>query len=403
MIYGITSSIQNIMVLNKGLLEIGGVAIPNTIMANNKTEARERAEREGLYFALTFLTPLVFLPFFNKSFLKLHKISDKFGGFNDRIMHLSKKYLTKDGKYLEEGMNELLETFKNKANYEKISTAFQNILNKFPDKEVLRKKLIEVHSQVFLSDFITSSLMISSIPWISNLITKKRTRKSGFSAKFKMVDNKKLEEDGKKHEQTKYKKMAAVIGTILVSGIGTYVGLRKGMLAGNSSRFGNIIKKYAHKFDYDQGIFMSRLILLLITLCSDLPSSILSSRDKEEVKYNTARNLVLDGVFFAGDIILNNLAARAIDHFAETKLIDDSKLKEKNTLWNRITCPLRTFKEIDANKIKLDEKTLRKTKVAGVWMFWGNFLLLCGLLGFGLPYVLNKTLRKDINKEKYKN
>ncbi|MEI8128854.1 MAG: hypothetical protein WCG95_04465 [bacterium] len=112
MLYNLTSNIQTNMVLNKGLLEIGGIAVPNTIMANNKVEARERAERESLFFSLAFIAPFGFLPLFNKSFLKLNKISDKFNGFDDKIMHLSKKYLTKDGKYLEEGVKELLKTFK---------------------------------------------------------------------------------------------------------------------------------------------------------------------------------------------------------------------------------------------------------------------------------------------------
>lgn len=401
MLYGITSNIQTNMVLNKGILELGGIALPNTIMANNKTEARERAEREGLFFALAFIAPFVFLPLLNKSFLKLHKISDKLNGFDDKIMHLSKKYLTKDGQYLEEGMNELLKAFKGSknSNYEKINLTFQNILNKFPDKEILRKKLIKTHTHILLSDFIISSLMIGSVPWISNVITKKRTGKTGFSAKFKMVDEKKLKDDSKKHEETKNTKMIAMLGTILISGIGLYATLRNGMLAKNSSKLGNFIKKHADKFDYKDGIFMSRAVLLLITLCSDMPSTILSSRDKEEVKYNTVRNLALNGIFFGGDLILNNIAAQAIDKMAGTKLLDESKLKEKNTFLRKMTCPLKTFKEIDENKIKLDEATLRKTKRAGIGVFWGNFVLLCGLLGFALPYVLNKNLRKNVKEE----
>ncbi len=81
----------------------------------------------------------------------------------------------------------------------------QDILKKFPDKEVLRKKLINAHSQVFLSDFIVTGLLICSIPWLSNFITKQRTGKTGFSAKFEMVDDKTLNKDGKNHEQTKRK------------------------------------------------------------------------------------------------------------------------------------------------------------------------------------------------------
>lgn len=399
MLYNLTSNIQSNMVLNKGLLELGGYAVPSVIMSNNKVEAREKAERSGFLFGISFIAPFLLLPLFNKGFLKLNKISNKFGGFDDKIMHMSKKYLTKDGKYLEEGMNELLKTFEGKNDYKAISTSFQNIINKFPDKELLRKQLIKTHTQVFFSDFVSSALMMGSIYWGSNLLTREKTGKDGFSAKFEMVDEKKLKDDAKNYEQSKLKKMAIAIGLILGSGLGIATILKKGMLAKDSSKFGNFIKKHVSKFDYTKGIFMSRATLLGIMLFGDVPNTLLASRDKEEFKYNTIKNAALIGTFFGGDLILNNVAARIIDKSIGTKLIDDSKFKEKKTFWNKITCPLRTFKEINENKINLSENTLRKTKLAGVGMFWGNFVVLCGIMGFGLPYVLNKILRKDVTKD----
>lgn len=401
MLYNITSNIQTNMVLNKGLLELGGVAVPNTIMANNKTEARERAEREGLYFAFAFLAPFVFLPLFNRWFLKLNKVTGASNGFDHKIMNLSKKYLTKDGKYLEEGMSKLLEKFKTKkdANYEKINDSFKNILKKFPDKEVLRKKLIRAHSDVMFSDIVISGIMLGSVPWISNFITQIKTGKKGFSAKFEMVDDKKLREDAKAHERTKMKKIAILLSSIFLSAGGLYAGFKKGMSAKESSKFSNFVKKYADTLDYKDGIFMSRTMLLLLTLCSDFPGSILSGRDKDEVKYAVVRNLILNGMFFGGDIILNGLAGNIIDKSMKTKLMDDSTLKDKNNFWKRITCPLRTFEDINKNEIKLDEKTLQKTKKAGVGMFWGNFLLLCALIGFGMPAVLNKNLKRDVKND----
>ena len=395
------------MVLNKGLLEIGGVAVPNTIMANNKTEARERAEREGLYFAFAFIAPFICLPFFNKSFLKLAKISKQPNGFEDKIMHVSKKYLTKDGKYLEEGINNVLKDFENKKNhnhknYDKIKEAFDNILKTTPDKEVLRKKLIKVHSNVLLSDFLVSGLTLISIPWISNFITTLRTGKAGFSAKFNMVDEKTRKEESKEFEKTKKLKMAALITSVLGAGLLLSVGLKTGLLAKNTSHFGNFVKKHASKFDYKDGIFMSRTILLIATLFADFPSGILSCRDKDEVKYSLIRNIAIDSMFFGGDIAINAVAARVIDGTCGTKLLDESDLKEKNTLWRRLSCPTKTFKEIEENKINLDAKTLSKTKKAGIGMFWGNFAILCAMIGFGLPYILNKNLKENVAKKKEK-
>ena len=148
--YNITSGIQSNMVLNKGLLEIGGYAVPSVIMANNKVEAREKAERSGLLFGISFIAPFLLLPIFNKSFLKLNKISDKFAGYDDKIMHMSKKYLTKDGKYLEEGINELLNEFKNNkkiiknANYAEINNS---LVNDCKIISVMLTKLIKARSK----------------------------------------------------------------------------------------------------------------------------------------------------------------------------------------------------------------------------------------------------------------
>ena len=50
--YNVTSNIQTNMILNKGILELGGFAVPSVIMANNKVEAREKAERSGLSFSI---------------------------------------------------------------------------------------------------------------------------------------------------------------------------------------------------------------------------------------------------------------------------------------------------------------------------------------------------------------
>lgn len=397
--YAITSNIQNNMVLNKGLLELGGYAIPSVIMANNKVEARERAERSAGLFSVAYLTPLILLPLFNKSFLKLNKITDKLADRSSIIL-VSKKYLTKDGKYLEEGINELLKSLETKKNYNEIKTSLQDILKKFPDKEILRKKLIKTHAQVILSDFLATGFMFGSVYWSSNFLTKKKTGKDGFSAKFEMVDDKTLKENAKKHEQGKYKKMFLAIGLILAGGFGLSSALKRGISTPKISKFGNFMKKYADKFDYTDGIFMSRATFFGINLFSDLPNTLLASRDKEELKYNIIKNIAFIATFFGGDLVLNNLSARLIDKAISTKLIDDSKVKEKNTIWNKINSPLRSFKDIAENKIKLDGKALQKTKTAGVAMFWWNFAVLCAICGFGLPYMLNKILRKDVAKNK---
>ena len=46
-IYNITAQVQENTVLNRGLLDIGGYAIPQIIMSNNKDEKIERCENSA--------------------------------------------------------------------------------------------------------------------------------------------------------------------------------------------------------------------------------------------------------------------------------------------------------------------------------------------------------------------
>jgi hypothetical protein len=46
---------------------------------------------------------------------------------------------------------------------------------------------------------------------------------------------------------------------------------------------------------------------------------------------------------------------------------------------------------------------LKKTKSAGASLYWVSLLTNTLLIGFGLPKVLNKFLRHNINKEKIEN
>ena len=56
--YSLTSYIESNTVVNRAILELGGYAAPNVIMANNKVEARERAEKAALFFGFSILLPI---------------------------------------------------------------------------------------------------------------------------------------------------------------------------------------------------------------------------------------------------------------------------------------------------------------------------------------------------------
>lgn len=392
-LYNITTNVQNNMILNKGLLEIGGLTLPSTIMANNKVEARERAEKGGLYFSISFLSPLILLPLFNKLFLKQQGVSDIFSKGEACIMHLSKKYLSKDAKYMEEGLDKLKETFKN----ENAKRGIGNILNRFPDKEVLRQKLIKTNRNVLFTDFLTTGAMMGSILWASNYITKKKTGQNGFSAEFDMANKEYLEQKAQDYVKNKRKNMLTATGILGLASVAISAIAHKGMTSKANTKLGKLLKNNVDKFDYSKGIYMSRLLLAAVTLAGDVPNIILSSRDKEERKYNAIKTAIVFSTFMGGDLILNNIASKIIDKIAGTKLVNRDKIKPNSSLWKKITAPINSFDEIET-KLK-DSPELLKTKRAGIAMFWGNFILLTGILGFGIPFVLNKMVKKNVDKD----
>lgn len=53
--YEITTTVQENTLLNRGLLDIGGCAIPQAIMSNNKDEAIERLTGSGLILQCLFV------------------------------------------------------------------------------------------------------------------------------------------------------------------------------------------------------------------------------------------------------------------------------------------------------------------------------------------------------------
>lgn len=103
-VFNTVSNIESNILLNKGITDLGGFVIPQAIMSNNKDESIERVFKSLLYFGITFVSPLFLLPLINKGALSHFKIVNNFKNDEKKILQVSKKYLTKDGKYLQEGI-----------------------------------------------------------------------------------------------------------------------------------------------------------------------------------------------------------------------------------------------------------------------------------------------------------
>lgn len=399
--YNLTSQIQSNTLLNRGLLDIGGIAVPQMAMSNNKDEAIERGSMSGLYFAASFLAPFVLLPFFNKVFLSQAGITKNFKTSEKRIIEVSKEYLVKDSKFLVDGIRKTAEKIEQKA-FKKgknttIKKDFENILTNFDGKiDVLKDKMIKAHENIYSADYICTGLMFSAVPWLATEITKLRTKRSGYSATYSMIDENKSSQNAKSHESQKKKKLLASLLIAVVPGIIVPKLVTKGLTG--DSKFLNFIKKNPANFNYKKGIYPSKAIFALMWFLCDFPSTVVSARDKYERKDRILRSSGMLSIFFFGDSILNNVLGRFSDRVFKTKIMDRSKITEKTGFIKKAFMQPKTFEQIEDLQ-GVSKKILNRTKRVGAGLYWVTLLANMGLLGFGLPAFLNKVLKTNVKKD----
>lgn len=398
-IYGATCYVQNHTLINRGITTLGGSTIPQCIMSNNKYEAQERGLMGAIYFFASYLTPILLLPIYNKHFLKNKGIINSINGVGNKIIQVSKKYLTY-GANLKEGLEKTASFFDKKTNTKKYQKAFEQIYNKYNDEKQLKKDLLSVHEKILMTDFITTAIMWSAIPWIATEFTEHQTKRKDFSAGFKLKND-----DSKSKseiEKSKLKKLIWNIGFSVIPGILFAKTITKGLSTNSSNKFLQKISKNAQNFDYTSGTNMSKLIYASIWVLSSFPAKLISSRDSNELKDRALRDIGLFTMFFGGDFLINNIAGRFCDKFLGTKIMDDNN-KNLN-FFQKFKMSLRNFRTLDEIK-DISPKVLKKTKNIGAVLYWFSLLTNTALIGFGLPKILNKFLRHNIeieNKQKLK-
>ena len=185
---------ENVM-LNKAVLD-ASVDIPFVILANNKTERKERLRRVSVNYTLCFLSPFISLPLTNKLALKqFTKLIPKFFAKEGSIIEISNKYLANKD-LLKEGLEKLAEQ-KNKELQDKLKrpllkdeiTDYSGIVKKFDGNyELIRKKLINAKNAVLSFDFLFSTSSVTGMAILNNKLTKNETKMNGYSAEFELAD-----------------------------------------------------------------------------------------------------------------------------------------------------------------------------------------------------------------------
>ena len=389
-LYDATAFIQAHTLLNRGLTNIGGCTIPNAIMSNTKEEALERLGMSALSVSFAFIMPLFLLPRYNRFFLAKNNIVKNFENNEKKIIQVSKEFLTKDTKTMVDGIRE-------SAKQLKVEKDFENILTRFNGREEeLKTKLLKAHEQILRSDFMSTGLLMGSIPWIATGVTEYKTGRKGFSATFKMLEEKKVSK--KEHQKSKLKKLAGTLAFAFIPGIILSRLVTKGL----SAKTANIIKNNAQNFNYTSGVSMSKTINAMKWAFTGFLAKLPSSRDKYELKDRSAREGATFVMFFGGDYLLNNILGRLSDAFLGTKIMDTDKFKgEKIGFFKSFALPVRRFKKIN-NLKNVSPEIIKRTRNTGAVLYWVSLITNMAVLGFSVPRFLNKFLRHSVQKDRQK-
>lgn len=378
--YSTTAALEENVLLNKALFDLTGSDIPWVIMANNKEERRERINRGALSVIMVFVSPLVALPFINRFAMKnVCKLTPKIFSKDYNAIKLSNKYLVNENE-TKKGLDLLSKELK---------IDFSNVIKNATNYETLRKKIIAAKNIVLGFDLLMVAGIFGHIGFYNDWQTRKKIGQIGFSAELEMADKKIIEKRAKKQEEIRKFKYTGFLFVLGTTAIALPMAIKRGLTSNKNNKFANYIKEHATKFDYKDAIFMSRLAMALSFIAAHT-GIFLSSRNKTEMKDNAIRSTTTISIFFLGDLLLASVLGQVSDKFLKTKIINKNN---KGSLLNKILPPVKTLKELK----NIQDK---RTKAIATGVFWFNFTSLAALMGFIVPKMINKIVKKDVSKDK---
>ena len=345
------------------------------------------------------------LPFLNRLSTKyVGKLTKNFWSNNHKVIHISNDYLkdadtmmselTKMAKDVKKNPIESLYYKLNPENRYNSNLNIDELLQLADgDKEKLRLKIIKSKKSVFILDCISTFGILGSVPFINNEITKSESGQSGFSAEMSMADKEIVEKRAQNHEKNKKKKYLAFISVLGATTFAMSLSAFSSLKSKSNKKFVNSLKNGAKLFDYNKGIYMSRLPFFMGFMLTTLANA-LAARNGTERKDITIRQGVGSVVFFGGDLLLSSLFTNISDRVFGTKLRKDSGLNKSaiSKIFPKVKSISQVIEEVEQGKIS------KANKKVSAGIFWANMIILMVSMGYAVPAVLNKMIRHDVNE-----
>ena len=404
--YNVTRELDSSVMLSRALIDLCGCDIPWVIMANNNTERKEKSRKLFSGFAIAWLTPFVTLPLSNRFAMKhIGKLTKNFWSNNHKAIHISNEFLKDTKSMMSELQRMANKTDKNpleaifgklnpKKKYEQKLNIDELLKSVGGDEEKLRQKLIRSKNSVFFSDCVFTFTTIGAFPFFNNEITKKDSGQSGFSAEMSMADKEIVEKRAENYERGKSKRFLAYMGILTGATLAMSLGAFASLYSKNGSKFIQNLRNRAKYFDYNKGIYMSRLPLFIGSTLTCI-GSVLAARNNTEQKDVALRFGIPLTIFYGGDLLLSSLFTNLSDRLFGTKLRKDdcSNKSAINKIFPKIKSIKQVMEEVEQGKISKTNKRVS----AGI--FWTNMLILMVSMGYAVPTAINKMIKKDVEKD----
>ncbi|MBR1461609.1 hypothetical protein IJ596_08290 [bacterium] len=392
---GLAVNLDEKVLLGKAVLDVVSLDAPQVIMANNNQERREKFNKSLFSFALGYLSPLVTLPLTNRFAMKyIGKLTKSFWTNNHKAIHISNKFLkdaepmmaelTRMAKGVKKNpFEEIYYKLNSKKQYNPRLNIDELLKSCGGDKEKLRQKLINAKNAVLAFDLLFTSASIGCVGFFNNWQTKRKTKQDGYSAEFYMADKSIVEKRAESYKKKEPLRKAAWLGVLTALTLCPLL-IKKGLTSQTSNAFNNYIKKIAPRLDYNDGIYMSRLALLLASF--GIYSGItLASRNQTELKDTSIRSTVSTITYFGGDILIGSILGRLADKYLKTNIINKDI---ENAFIRKLIPPTKRLRSLDPRDKKI-----------GAILYWVNLAMLSVCMGFGIPYLINKMIRHDVEKD----
>jgi hypothetical protein len=250
-----------------------------------------------------------------------------------------------------------------------------------------------------LGFMVTDLMMLAAsqqiYAWGKNWMTEKLSGKKGFVGILNQTGDEyrnKQRAHYLKSEQIRFwSSMAIGFGGNLLLPALLLIGLKSKIKPASSHLMGQA-KKFIPMFNYNNGLFQSKFVLMWSTIMNDTVATALAARDKNELRETLSRYAVINLFYFLGDDWISKWLAQRYEKQYQP-MLKGIKLTEKGAsgmVWakglDEVLKPAVTSQQLLANTL-------------GRRIFWAGLMGTSLCLGVGLTLANNWNTKRYVKKD----